>query len=66
MLCFLYSCGNGPKVTVYVSDPNNLGMEYYNETTGAQGFVGYSVTDKFICFNPTDASTLFNYCGLGK
>jgi len=65
LLC-IASCGNGPKVTVYLSDPANGGMEFYDEHTGQKGFIPYSETEKFIAFNQADASTLFNYCRLGK
>lgn len=66
LIMALVSCGNGPKVTIYLSDPANGGMEYYNEVTGVKGFVAYSATDKFIAMTQADAETLFNYCGLGK
>lgn len=65
-MCLVASCGNGPKVRVYLSDPASGGMEYYDEVTGEKGFVPYSDTEKFIAFNQQDAATLFNYCGLGK
>lgn len=66
VLCTIASCGSGPKITVYLSDPANGGMEFYNENTGEKGFVDYSKTEKFVAMTPTDAQTLFNYCGLGK
>lgn len=59
-------CGSGPKITVYLSDPSQGGMEYFDENSGVKGFVNYSETDKFICMNKADAQTLYNYCGLGK
>lgn len=65
-LCFISSCGNGPKVIVYISDPTRLGMEYYNENTGQGGFVPYSETDKFVCLNQTDMNAMLNYCGVKK
>jgi hypothetical protein len=66
LMCLVASCGNGPKVRVYLSDPGSGGMEYYDENTGERGFVSYADTDKFIAFSQADATTLFNYCGLGK
>lgn len=72
MLCIalliiaLQSCENGPKVTVYVSDPAHEGMEYYNENTGQKGFIAYPLTDKFICFNQTDFNELLNFCHVKK
>lgn len=60
------SCANGPKVTVYLSDPAMSGMEFYNQNTKQSGFVNYSDTDKFVCFNPNDAQTLLNYCAVSK
>jgi len=64
ILALVVSCGKGPKVTVYISDPDANGMEYYNENTGTSGFVPYSSTDKFFCLNETDTQTLLNYCGV--
>lgn len=58
----LSGCGSGPKVTVYLSDPAQGGMQYYNELNGQRGFVKYDVTDKFVCFTQTDASAILNYC----
>ena len=57
------SCGHGPLVTVYISDPSREGMEFYNEKTGATGFVEYSQTDKFVCLNQVDMQAYLNYCG---
>ena len=64
-ICFIASCGSGPKVTVYLSHADANGMDYYNENTDESGFIKYSDTDKFVCFNQADAQTLFNYCSLG-
>jgi hypothetical protein len=63
-LCMMASCGNGPKVTVYVSDPEAGGMEFYNENTGKSGFVKYAETKDYVCFTGTDLQTLMNYCGI--
>lgn len=65
-LLMIANCGNGPKVRVYLSDPANGGMEFHDETSGEDGFVPYSQTDKFVALSQADAQTLFNYCGLGK
>jgi hypothetical protein len=66
--CFscIVACGDGPQVTVYLSDPGAQGMQFYNERTGEKGSVGYDQTDKFVCFNPQDTQQLMNYCGLGR
>lgn len=66
MTCSLYGCGAGPKVTVYISDPSQGGMQFYNENTGQSGFVAYSETDKFVAFNPADAQMLIDYCKLSQ
>lgn len=60
----LMGCGNGPKVMVEVSDPDNQGMETYDEKTGKKGFVPYSQTKNHICFPPADFNTLLDYCGV--
>lgn len=65
-LSFLDACKQGPVVTVYLSDPARAGMESYNSLTNVPGFSLYKDTDKFVCFNPTDAETLFNYCSVNK
>lgn len=62
----IYGCGNGPKVKVYISDPTQNGMEFYDENTGEKGFVPYSQTTNFIAFDETDAQALFEYCNLNK
>lgn len=65
-VAMIQACGNGPKLTVYISDPTNNGMEFFNERTGEKGFVKYEETEKFIAFTPADAQMMFDYCGLGK
>lgn len=65
-LVLVNACASGPKVTVYLSDPAAGGCEYYDPNTQAGGFVPYSSTDKFVCFNPTDAQTLINFCGISN
>lgn len=65
MPAYLIGCEVGPKVTVYISDPDRGGMEYY-DAQGNSGFVPYSVTDKYVAFSPADAQTLLNYCGIDK
>ena len=57
----LVACANGPKVTVYVSNPAKGGMDFADEKTNVKGFVPYSSTDKFIALTPQDAETLLNY-----
>jgi hypothetical protein len=55
---------NGKCVPV-TAGPNTCaggGMEYYDERTKVSGFVPYSATGNFTCFNPTDTQTLLNYC----
>lgn len=59
-------CSNGPKVSVYISNPGAGGMDFANQATGEQGFIPYNQTDRFICFLPTDAETLLNYCGVNR
>lgn len=59
------SCANGPKVTVYVSNPNAGGMDY-SDTSGNKGFIEFYKTDKFVCFTPPDMETMLNYCGVNK
>ena len=66
LTCVMMSCAGGPKVRVHISDPGKSGMEYYDERTNQSGFVSYSDTDKFICFNPNDFSLVLNYCRLQK
>lgn len=56
--------GSGPVVTAYISNPQALGMDFYNRRTGEQGFVAYSLTDKFVCLDPDDTLTLLQYCGV--
>lgn len=64
-LCLsLSACQTGPKVAVYVSNPEHGGMEWYDAHTGSAGFSHYSDTDNFVCFNPTDAQALLTYCGV--
>ena len=58
----LSSCGNGPQVTVYVSDPAVGGLDGYNEATQKSSFVTYANSDKFVCFTPTDAQSLLSNC----
>jgi hypothetical protein len=66
-LCLVTSCQhNGPKVTVYISDPKNGGMEFYNEVTNQSGFVTYDQTDKFVCLNQDDLAAVLNYCGVKR
>lgn len=60
------SCGKGPKVTIYISNPQKSGMDFYNENNNTKGFVDYSKTDKFICMNQTDLQSVMNYCGAKK
>lgn len=61
------SCShNGPKVTIYLSNPGAGGMDYYDENTGKNGFVLYDKTEKFIALSPDDATTLLNYCGISR
>lgn len=55
-------CSNGPNVSIYISTPKSNGMNWANASTGQQGFVPYSSTDKYVCMTPTDAQTLFSYC----
>lgn len=56
----------GPQVTVYVSDPYEAGMEFFDQITQKGGFLAYSFTDKFECLNPNDEQTLLTYCGIGN
>lgn len=53
------SCASGPRLTVYVSDPAKGGMEFSGKT---KGFVVYADTDKFTCLEPSDLTTLLDYC----
>lgn len=58
------SCStNGPKVTVYISNPVAGGMDF-SDAAGTKGFVEYPKTDKFVCLTPIDTQTLLNYCGI--
>lgn len=66
LVALMISCGAGPKLRIYLSDPARLGMEYYDETSGQSGFVNYSETEKFICLNQPDANALLSYCGVKK
>lgn len=62
MLCALTGCPkDGPQVTVYTSTPASGGMNY-SDPKGNKGLKPYSQTDKYICFTPTEAQTLLNYC----
>ncbi len=63
-LAFISGCGNGPKVSVYLSNPEVGGMDFYDPNAGHGGFVPYSATDKFVCFTPPDAQTLVSACGI--
>ncbi len=58
----LIGCAHGPKVTVNISSPERGGMDWYDERTNKAGFVPYSATDQYMCFNPSDAQLLLNYC----
>ena len=58
----LSSCGTGPKVTVFVSDPAAGGLDGYNEATQQSVFVTYANSDKFVCFTPPDAQSLLDKC----
>ncbi len=60
----LSNCAGGPKVTVCLSNPKMMGMNCFSETTGQPSFLPYMDTNKFVCFNPTDAQTLLNFCGM--
>jgi hypothetical protein len=62
----LLSCHNGPHVRTYTSYVDKGGMDYYDERTNEKGFVPYSNTDKFTCFDPEDLQTVLNYCGAKK
>lgn len=64
LLVLTSSCASGPKVTVYISDPAQGGCEYFNPNTQQGGFVDYSLTDKFVCFQPAEAQALINFCGI--
>ncbi len=66
VLCLLASCKNAPQVTVYVVDVNAGGMDGYDEATKQTSFLEFKDTEKFVCFNPADASTLINFCGAGS
>lgn len=62
LFCIVASCANGPKVTVYISDPAKAGMEFFNQANGSNGFIPYDQTDKFICMNQSDMTALLTYC----
>lgn len=66
LFCLITSCAGGPKIRIYLSDPKANGMEYYDETTGASGFVNYGDTEKFICTTPDDFQRILTYCGVKK
>lgn len=63
-LLSLSSCGHtGPKIAVCVSNPSNDGFECYDERTQKSYHLNYSDSDKYVALSPTDAQTLFNFCG---
>lgn len=62
LVLFVDSCASGPKVTVCILDPAVSALECYNEQTGQASSIPVSASDKFVCFNPTDADSLLNYC----
>jgi hypothetical protein len=57
------SCAStGPRVAVYLSDPQRGGMEFFDPRTGLKGSVPYSETEKFMCLKPSDMQELLNFC----
>ena len=61
-LFLLNNCGNGPQVSVFISDPAAGGLDGYNEATQQSSFVPYANSDKYVCFTPTDAQSLLDNC----
>lgn len=57
----ILACGTGLKVTTYISDPDQGGMQG-SDHKGNKSFKPYSETEGFVCFNKQDTQTLLNYC----
>lgn len=58
-------CAMGPKLKVYISNPNAHGLDF-SDGDGSKGFLPYEKSDHFVCLSATDAETLLNYCGVNR
>ncbi len=58
-------CSSGPKLTVYISNPNAHGFDF-SDATGNKGFLPYEKSDRFVALSAPDAETLLNYCGVNR
>lgn len=52
------SCGTGPDVKVYSSQPDKGGLVRLQENE----IIPYLQTKDYLCLNPSDAEALLNYC----
>lgn len=54
---FNFACGNGPKVTVCISDPGAGGFQCVDPEDKVS-LIPYGQTGNYVCFSPSDARSL--------